>query len=195
MLILFILSVCSVANSQKISIITWSSHIADSLRNAGVDTMLYYNEVCGECSVAILPKDSLTKAGVGCDVKESYTQLANIFLYRQRGRYYSLEFNCQYPMIKRALGACLSIPYALTIIKILNARDAWFKKRRKLKYFFLPPIVTDVAQYAATIRAGKLRQEANISADQQGEYHYLWKRYFWIDPQIKLFRLIHQDLK
>lgn len=126
-----LIATCSFA--QKISLEKWVERNVDSLNNIGIDTIIYYHDYCGECIVLEKPVNinDTTARKHHCEIDNSWTQLANLIIYKQKGANYTLSFDCSYPPLKSTLKTCTSIPYFLTIVPDLNRRDTLQKAVQK----------------------------------------------------------------
>lgn len=155
----------------------------------GIDTIIYYHQFCGECSVIEKRQNK------NCDVLDnSWTLINSYFIYKKAGVSYSLKFNyCNSPIIRK-LDACKSIAYFLSIRQVLQKRDLEFAQMRKKAKFF-PPIPTDGGYEETTLYYGKYIYKVSMSEYQKGEGYKYWKKYFWTNDEIKLTNLIEQDLK
>ncbi len=173
----------------KVNLNDWLKREKDSLNKVGVDTIIFYHQYCGGCSV----KEN--KSNEHCEVIDnSWTFLEGGFLYKQKGRAYSLKFNyCNAP-IKQELPKCGSISYFLSILPTLKKRDQVYIQRRKAFKFF-PPIPTDGSYQAATLYLKKKTVDVSLSYHQKTDGYSNWKGFFWIDKEIKLFDLIEKDTK
>jgi hypothetical protein len=175
--------------AQKINLAEWVKHQRDSLINKGIDTIIYFHQYCGECSVIEKKEDK------SCEVIDnSWTFIDSYFIYKKAGTTYSLKFNyCNAPIIKK-LDSCKSIAYFLSIRNLLQKRDREYSEMRKNAKFF-PPIRTDGGYEEAILYCKKLKTKVSISEYQKGDGYKYWKKYFWTDNEIKLTNLILQDLK
>jgi hypothetical protein len=186
-LLLFLLCI-NYVSAQKVNLKRWVKHTVDSLQKDHVDTILYYHEYCSECDV---------KSKVHhCEIEDvGYEQIENIIIYQKNERFYSLTFDCNYPSIKNELISCKSIPYFISVVPVLNARDRAIKGIYK-QHKFLPPIPSDGVYTGATIYCNKVTQGIYMSNEQKTDpdSYKAWGQYFWFDKQVKLFELINADL-
>jgi len=158
----------------------------DSLNHIKVNTILYYRSFCGECE--ILGHGRFCKADFG------YTLISNIIIYRQNGNFYSLDFDCYDQPIKKQIDNCKSIPYSLSIISILNSRDKTLKVFYK-KGKFLGPVQVDGTFETVNIYFNKQHQTLSMSNSEKTDLYKIYKKYYWIDSQIKLLNLISADIR
>ncbi len=114
-------------------------------------------------------------------------------MYCQNGFFYSLNFDCYNLPVKKQLDNCKSIPYALSIIPTLNARDKTIKAMSK-KGKFLGPVQADGSFEKVDIYWEKKEQSISMASSEKEEFYKIYKRYYWIDSQIKLLKLINTDL-
>jgi hypothetical protein len=171
--------------AQKISIEKLSKQKIDSLRSKHVDTMLWYHSYCGECEVF---NKEIKYAN--CNVFSGYTLTYNSILYKQMSKYFILNFDCNNLVMKRQLDTCKSIPYFISIIPILNARDKTLKVMHKNGEFF--PWQVDGGFEDADIYINKTTQ--HISMSDMEETNKVFKKYIWIGKQIKLLKLVSGDI-
>jgi hypothetical protein len=174
--------------AQKVSIKNWVSHTIDSLKKNQIDTIEYYHAYCGECEILRKPTDTLPTHQ--CDVGNGWEQRVNDIIYKQKGKYYSLTFNCSYPPIKKELKSANSLTYFLSIVPVLVKRDRYgeaMKKRRK----FNPPIMVDGGYEDAFLYCGNIKQHVFMQEDQKTDK--AWKAYFWIDKQTELLKLLESE--
>jgi len=184
---LVIFSFTNYSYAQKVSIRKWVSHNVDSLKKIRVDTIEYYHQYCGECYIRNPPGVHRNH----CETEDSWTQVVNIILYQQQGKYHSLTFNCLGPSIKQDINAANSLTYFISIIPTLNNRDRAIKaliKRRK----FLAPIFVDGTYEEADIYLNNKKQHAYMQIDERTDK--TWRSFFWIDKETKLFKLITVDI-
>lgn len=188
---LFVLSFLFQTNThaQKINLEKWVKNKKDSLIKNGIDTIIYFHQYCGECSVKsrIENKD--------CEVIDnSWTLIDSYLIYREAGIAYSLRFNyCNAPIITK-LKSNKSIAYFLSIHKLLQKRDLVYTEMQRKAEFF-PPIPTDGGYEEATLYYKKQIIKVSLSEYQKRDGYKYWKQYFWIDNEIKLTDLILRDLK
>ena len=177
------------SSAQKINLEEWVKHQRDSLTGNGIDTIIYYHQYCGECSVKVKNDDK-----PNCEVIDhSWTLIASSLIYKQNGDAFSLKFNYCKPPIKSKITSCKSIPYFLSIIPTLHKRDEAYAQMRKQDKFF-PPVPTDGSYEGATLYCRKKRSSISLNEYQKNEGYKYWKSYFWIDKEIRLITLIEQDL-
>jgi len=182
------------ANAQKVDLEKWVSHNVDSLQKIRVDTIEYYHAYCGECIILrkppILGQPTDTLPTHQCDVGNGWEQRVNDIIYKQKGKYYSLTFNCSYPPIKKELKSANSLKYFLSIVPVLNKRDkheAAMRKKRK----FNPPIIVDGGYEEAFLYCSHIKQHVFMQDDQKTDKG--WRFYFWIDKQTKLLALLESE--
>ncbi|HEY8780859.1 MAG TPA: hypothetical protein VIM16_04525 [Mucilaginibacter sp.] len=174
--------------AQKVSLKKWASHTIDSLQKNQVDTIEYYHAYCGECEILRKPTDTLLTHQ--CEVENSWTQIVNEIIYKQKDKYYSLTFNCGYPPIKKELKSANSLKYFLSIVPVLNKRDkheAAMRKKRK----FNPPIIVDGGYEEAFLYCSHIKQHVFMQDDQKTDKG--WRFYFWIDKQTQLLALLESE--
>jgi hypothetical protein len=172
---------------QKVSIKNWVTHTIDSLQKSNIDTIEYYHAYCGECLIEQPPGKSVDY----CETDDSWTQVENIIIYQQKGSYYSLAFNCNYPSIKKQLSTVNSLSYFISIVPVLGKRDRYGKALQK-KHKFNPPIISDGGYEEAFLYCNKIKQNAFMQEDQKTDK--VWRSYFWIDKETKLFELLESDV-
>jgi len=183
LILLFIVSF-QLCHAQK-GIEKLTRYKIDSLQHIRVDTILYYCSYCGECSIRGQKHT--------CYLASGYTLSDNIIIYKQHGRFYTLSFDCSNTSIKKQLDSCRSIPYFISIISTLDARDKAIKLIYKQKQF-LPPIVIDGSSATAEIYYNRKRQSASINLDMPQDLVETWNYYFWFKKETNLFKLIKTDL-
>jgi hypothetical protein len=184
--LLLIISGADYTLAQKVSVEKWVKHNVDSLHKIHVDTIEYYNQYCGEC---VVRKPGTEK--YNCQTENGYTLAESFIMYQQHGKYYSLEFNCNYPLIKKELNGLNSLSYFVLIIPILNRRDKLQDELFK-RHKFLPPVISDGIHEKADIYLNKLRQTIAMHTDEKT--NKAWQSYFWIKKQTKLFELLEADV-
>lgn len=180
------------ARAQKTLMLRdWVKHQKDSLNKNGVDTIIYYHNFCGECSVV------KQKANFyNCEVYDNGWELVESrFIYKQNGNIFSLKFNyCNLPIITQIKDS-RSIPYFLSIIPMLKQRDKVDTQRKKLHKFFPPiPTPTDGFYEDTKLYLHKSEIAVSLSGYQKEEGYKYYKSFFWIDKEIKLMQLIEQDI-
>jgi len=171
--------VCAQKGIEKLS-----AQKIDSLQHVRVDTIVHYSSYCGEC-------DILGKRN-NCNMLSGYLLIDNILLYKQNGRYYTLTFDCTNNTVKQTLDSCQSIPYFLSIMQTLHARDKTIKTMFK-KGRFLGPLIADGKFEDADIYVDHRKQNVSMSGSEKTDLYKIYKKYFWIDKQIKLLKLITAD--
>lgn len=176
------------AVAQKVDLKSWAKRQKDSLMRNGVDTILFYHHYCSECAV------TEQKANKNCEVTDDdWTLIDCYFIFRKKGVFYSIKFNyCNPPVITR-LHSCKSIPYFLSISRVLHNRDLTYAQMRKQGKFF-PPVPTDGSYEEVTLYIRKRINQASLSEYQKREGYKYWKKYPWIDKEIALFKMVTQDL-
>ena len=177
------------AVAQKISLEKWALHNVDSLHKNHVDTIEYYHAYCGECFISGKPTDTLPRHQ--CELENSWVEIENIIIYKQKSKYYSLTFDCNYPPIKKELKGCKSIDYFLSVIPVLNKRDKTITEMYRHNKF-LGPIVSDGGYEEVFLYCRSIKQHVDIQDYQKTDK--TWKSYFWIDKEIKLLTLVGADL-
>jgi hypothetical protein len=177
------------AIAQKINLEKWVKHQRDSLIRNGIDTIIYYHHYCGECSL-LENKDNKHREALD----NGWTLIESYFIFKKNGDFFSLTFNYCSPPIISKLDFCKSIPYFLSIIPVLHKRDWVYAQMRKQAKFF-PPIPTDGSYEEATIYFRKHSSKVSLSDYQKKEGYKYWKKYFWIDKELKIVSLIEEDLK
>jgi hypothetical protein len=179
--ILFSANVYAQKGIEKIN-----SHKIDSLQHVNVDTIIYYQSYCGECEI-LGHKQS-------CYVLSGYTLIENVIIYQQKGKFYSLDFDCYNSSVKKQLDSCKSIPYFISILSTLNKRNKTIKAIYK-KGDFLGPGTSDGGFEEAHIYFNKNKQTVSMSAAEKTRLYDVYKKYFWIDKEIHLLKLIESDIK
>ena len=88
---------CAIA--QKINLAEWVKHQRDSLIRNGVDTIIYYHQYCGECSLIE------TKDNKHCEAFDNdWVLIDSYFIYKKNGTAFSLRFNYCNPPLKKKTG-------------------------------------------------------------------------------------------
>ncbi len=175
---------------KKISITKWVAKTVDSLQRNHVDTIEYYHSYCGECMIADNPNEE--KHRTYCETDDGWTQIESTIIYQQKGKYYSLTFNCNEPAMKKTMATVASLQYFLSIIPDLDKRDKTIKAIYK-RHQFLPMVATDGSYEDAYIFCRKVKQGASMRYTQKTDA--AWRAYFWIDKETDLFRLMLSDIK
>ena|ERR1700761_8902174 len=190
--LLFYLLYCSAlsyCSAQNVNLQKWVNRNVDSLQREHIDTIIYYHSYCGECYI-IQSKSDLHK---DCTITDdSWTQLENRIIYQQNGQYFTLTFNCNYPPLKQQLKTGYSIPYFISIIPVLNKRDQVQNKMFK-QHKFNPPVLIDGGYEEASIYLHKTTKRIYLQEYQKTDKN--WRKFFWIDKETYLFKLIADDLK
>jgi hypothetical protein len=184
-LILLLIILLSYNTYAQKGIEKFSTQKIDSLQYLHVDTIIHYYSYCGECEV-------LSKHN-NCSVLSGYVLIDNVLLYKQCGKYYTLTFDCSNNPIKRTLDSCKSLPYYLAIRPTLYARDKTIKAMIK-KGRFLGPSVADGEFENADIYVNYMKQSVSMSESEKTDLYKIYRKYFWIDKQIKLLKLIKGDM-
>jgi hypothetical protein len=188
--LLFLLLILFAFNTyaQKKGIEKLSKHKIDSLRNKHIDTILWYHSYCGEC---FIKKNDNPIKYANCTVQSGYDLTYNAIIYKQKDKYFILNFDCNNLLIKRQLDSCKSIPYFISIMSILNSRDKTIKEIYR-KGGFLGPLQSDGGFEDADIYYHNIKQHITMTSTEATDEVY--KQYFWIGKEIKLFRLISGDI-
>jgi hypothetical protein len=180
--------------AQKVSLKKWVSHNVDSLQKIRVDTIEYYHAYCGECVILrkppMLGQPTDTLPTHQCDVGNGWEQRVNDIIYKQKGKYYSLTFNCIYPAIKKELKSANSLTYFLSIVPVLVKRDKYGQAIQK-KHKFNPPVMVDGGYEDAFLYCGNIKQHVFMQEDQKTDK--AWRTYIWIDKQTKLLELLESE--
>ena len=176
--------------AQKTGIEKLSKSKIDSLRSERVDTILWYHSYCGDCW---FKKTDAPIKYYNCPVESGYDLACNVIIYRQKGEYFILNFDCTNFVMKRRLDTSKSIPYFVSIISTLNARDKAIKELdKKNDKYLLGAMQMDGFFNEADIYCNKISQHVRMTDTETTDKYY--KKYFWIDKQIKLFELISSDI-
>jgi hypothetical protein len=173
--------------AQKKGIERLSKNKIDSLRREHVDSILWYHSYCGEC---FIKKTNAPIQYGNCSVQSGYDLTYNAIIYRQKDKYFILNFDCNNLLIKRQLETCKSLPYFISIIPILNTRDKTVREMIK-KGEFLGPMQSDGSFADADIYFNNTKQHISMSDIKESD---IYKKHFWIDKQINLFKLISEDI-
>jgi len=174
--------------AQKIDLNAWAKKQKDSLIRNGIDTIMYYHQYCGECTVKEKTGNKI------CDVSDNdWTLINSYYIFKKKGAYYSLKFNYCNPPIITKLVPCKSISYFLSILMALHNRDLTYTQMHKKAKFF-PPIPSDGSYEDATLYINKKIHNASLSEYQKKDGYKYWKKYPWIDKEIALMKLVEQDL-
>jgi len=181
--------------AQKVSLKDWVSHTVDSLNRKHVDTIEYYHAYCGECEILRKPPmlggPADTLPTHRCDVGNGWVQMVNDVIYKQKGRYYSLTFNCSYPPIKKELQNVKSLDYFLSIVPVLVKRDKYGDAMQKKRHFN-PPITVDGGYEEAFLYCGHVRKSIFMQDGQKTDKG--WRTYFWIDKQTKMLAMLESEI-
>lgn len=187
-----ILLCLNIVYAQKINLEKWVSKTVDSLKKEKIDTIEYYHSYCGECWIIEKPVDKNTKTNkTYCDVGSGWVQIENIIIYKQKNKYYTLSFNCNYPPIKKELASVKSLDYFISIIPILYKGDKTLKHLYQ-KNKFNPPIAVDGGYEEAYIYWNKKKQSVFLQEDQKTSK--VWNKFFWIPKQVQLLKFIKSDI-
>src|ERR1700761_5261676 len=89
----------------------------DSLRELHIDTVIWYYSYCGEC---FFKNTDAPIKYYNCQMITGYDLSYNVIIYKQKGNYFALNFDCKNLVIKRPLDGCRSIPYFISIIPLLK---------------------------------------------------------------------------
>ena len=184
--LLFIIAPFAI-KAQQIDVNEWATHIADSLQNINIDTIEYYHEFCGECEVRSKPPSD-TAHSHSCQIKGSWMEFANVIIYNQNGKLYSLTFDCSYPPIKNSLSKGESLNYFISIIPILNKRDKVLREKQK-KHLFPEPIIVDGDYEQATLYLHRKRKTVYLHDDDIKKV-----KPFWLKYELILVRKIELDI-
>ncbi|WP_295672918.1 hypothetical protein [uncultured Mucilaginibacter sp.] len=183
--------------AQEVNLKEWVSHKIDSLQNSHIDTIEYYHQYCAGCFIR---KTSTTKKHNICEA-DGYTQIENIIIYQQRGKFYSLAFNCNYPLVERRLSEIKSFAYFLSIVPILNKRDSIITATENA-YKNRSIVMNDTNKFLfgggddgifeeAYLVVKELKQSVKMELDQKTDK--VWRSYFWIDKQTKLLTMLESE--
>ena len=147
--LLFIVFIYNAFAQKENGVEKLSKYKIDSLQSIHVDTIIHYYAYCGECEISAKPQ---------CYMLSGYTLTENVLIYKQQGKYYTLDFDCNDKPAKRLLNDCKSIPYFISVTPILIARD------KKWKYVFalqsdggFEPVEHQIARPRGAYRAGTAR--------------------------------------
>ncbi|MEO6851607.1 MAG: hypothetical protein ABI203_10065 [Mucilaginibacter sp.] len=190
LLLLVLLFSFSVSYSQK-GIEKLSKEKIDSLKNIQIDTIIWYHSYCGEC---FFKKTDAPIKYYTCQVESGYDLSYNAIIYQQVGKYFILNFDCNNLVIKRQLDTCKSMSYFISIISVLNARDKAIEQMRK-KGQFSGPSQTDGGFEDVEISLNKNFQHVHIQDEIDYNTSKMAQQNFWNIKEIKLIRLISNDIK
>ncbi len=186
--ILIVLITCFQTQAQKkiIPPQTWLKRVVDSLHAQRVDTIIYYHLYCSECNI--------TSSDTTCNsLNNDYTDILNIILYRHRGKYYALTYNCKLPAFQSNLQKAPSVNYFLSLIPTFIKRDKAFHTLCRQHKFMLPVISDGVYTEAVLFHKNK-KYTVGLQWEQQHKDYQLWTRYFWISKEVRLLKLFNDDV-
>ncbi len=181
--------------AQKPTLTQLTKTKVDSLRKTGADAIMWYKSYCGECEVISHETHPASiPANHYCTVDaQGYTLTDNVILYKQNDSYYKLIFDCTYPLKKEKLDSCRSIAYFISIVPVLNHRDRAIKALYKSGRF-LGPSQSDGGFEDVTLYLKKASQRVSMADGEKGDMYAVYKKYFWINKEIKLLDLIEKDI-
>ncbi|HVS90753.1 MAG TPA: hypothetical protein VHE59_01890 [Mucilaginibacter sp.] len=160
------------------------------LRKRGVDTILVYMQ--GAVWHTQIEPDTAVKSKCHCSFG-NLIYAVNV-IYKYHGKVYKLDYACCRETDTLRISKTLSIPYFLSRKQILvDAENAFYKNLRKTKKF-PPPIATDYPWENVELIVGKKVYDFELNSYKSTDGYKIWKKYPWIDRQIKLIKLIRQDL-
>ena len=188
LLLLFIL-LHGYAFSQKLSIEKLSKDKIDSLKNEHVDTIMWYHSYCGEC--AIVKRLDTPLIYSNCTLQIGYKLNTNLIFYKQNGKYFIINFDCNNLTVKRQITICKSLPYFISIIPVLDARDKTIKQIYQKGDYYSPWQVEGGLENM-DIYFNKKSQHITMSAKEETDK--LYKKYTWIGKQIILLNLLSDDI-
>jgi hypothetical protein len=189
-LLLLLILLDGYAYSQKLSIEKLSKDKIDSLRNEHVDTIMWYHSYCGECLIVNRPDTPIIYSN--CTLQLGYKLNNNLIFYKQKGKYFVINFDCNNITIKRQINVCKALPYFISIIPALDSRDKAIKDMYK-KGGSYSPWQMDGGLENMDIYFNKKSQHISMSSKEETDK--LYKKYAWIDKQIMLLNLISADIR
>lgn len=162
--------------------------IVRNLKKQGADTILIYSK-------NYPGSESIRNPLIACECENPLNkELNNVsILFIKKGITYKQTFICcdDGPVIvKKRL---LSIHYFNSLKPLLKKKSAFYENLIKTKKF-LPPISPHKPYEFVELITLNSRESISISDSQKGSDYKTWKKYFWIDKEIKFFRLIKTDL-
>jgi hypothetical protein len=154
--------------------------LVKKLKQKGIDTILIY-------------MNGSTWHKTKCDCLKSDVIYAAQLIYKLKGKIYKVDFSCCNEDSIVEMTKCLSIPYFLSLKEVFKEEDNFYKNLRKNKKF-PPPIPTDNPFENVELIIPKYHKEVGLNSYESGEGYATWKKYPWINKEIKLIKLIRQDL-
>jgi hypothetical protein len=161
------------------------NHIVRQLKKKGADTILVYISGCDGCQI--------TNRRANCTCLDMKAITAVFLIFKLKGQFYKEEFTCCNETSLIKMDSSSSVPYFLVLKDILKRRDAYYKDMAKHVKFF-PPIATDNPYEEIDLIVPHHNYEIVLSSYQRNEGYDVWKKYFWIDNEIKLMDLVRKDI-
>lgn len=155
----------------------------NKLLKKGIDTMIIYVNGCANCMVEVDRPD--------CHCLDSEVVNEVYFIYKKQGRIFKTDYSCcTEDSIK--IKTSKSIPYFISLNKVFSDKSIFLNGTANTGKF--PAPVTDEAYEDIELIAGEKYQRFTLYFNQRHEGHEAWKKFPWIDNEIKLADLIRNDL-
>ena len=159
--------------------------VVGNLQKRGLDTILIYMQ--GN----VWHTDSPAKdGGINCHCLKSDLIYDVDLIYIDHGKVYKLNYRCCKQTDTTRLTNSLSIQYFLVQKQTLVVPRNYFSRKMK----FPPPMPTDQPFEYVELITPKNHFRFELNSFQSGEGYKIWKQYPWINKQIRLVKLIKQDL-
>jgi len=160
-------------------------HLVKQLKKRGADTILVYISGCDGCFIR------RKNINCTCFKKESITEVSLIFSIK--GKFNKEDFSCCQDSALTEINAPESIRYFLSLQDTLKKKDEYYKQAAKRLEFF-PPIATDNPYEQVELIIPGHNYDVSLSYWQINDGYQAWKKYFWIESEIKLMDLIRKDI-
>jgi len=164
--------------------------LVNNLQKRGIDTIMIYMQ--GAVWHWEMVADTAAKPKCHCSFG-NLIYAVNV-IYKHHGKIYKLDYACCKETDISKISKTLSIPYFLSQKQtLIDAEKAFYKNLRKNKKF-PPPVPTDYPWEDVELVIGKKVYDFELDSYKSSDGYNIWKKYPWVSKQIKLIKLIRQDL-
>ena len=155
--------------------------LVKKLKQKGIDTILIY-------------MNGSTWHKTKCDCLKSDVIYTAQLIYKLKGKTYKMDFTCCNENDTLKISKSVSIPYFISLTETLKNERIFFSNDFKKHKRFPPMMPTDQSFESVELIVSKQHLGFELNSYQSGEGYGTWKKYPWIDKEIKLIKLIRQDL-
>lgn len=188
--ILCILFICSfsLAKAQIASIDSKVDSTIHALQSQGIDSIIVYSKYSIGFDIPSSQVDCMT------DKKSSISISECSLIYSRNVKCFVLKFKCDQEPQRNEMQNCQCIAYSFSLASILDRKDQFIKGQIKANHF-LPPYLSHDEVERVTIVTKNKKRSFEIRKDMMTSNYPIWKKYFWIDPEIHLVELIRKDIQ